>query len=97
MTVSAAPLFITTTSLPGGGIGQFYSQSIQTTGGTAPLTFSISSGTLPPVLALDQTTGVISGIPVQVDTFSFTVRVADAGGQEDTQALSIAINLIVIP
>jgi hypothetical protein len=97
ITVSAAPLFITTTSLPGGGIGQFYSQSIQTTGGTAPLTFSISSGTLPPVLALDQTTGVISGTPILVGAYAFTVRVADAGGQEDTQDLSIAINLIVIP
>jgi hypothetical protein len=95
--VSAAPLVITTTSLPGGGIGQFYTQPVIATGGTAPLTFSISSGTLPPDLALDQRTGVISGTPVLVGAYSFTVRVADTGGQEVTQALSIAINLIVIP
>jgi hypothetical protein len=98
MTVSAAPLFITTTSLPGGGIGQFYSQPVQTTGGTAPLTFSlVTPGTLPLGLGLDPTTGVISGTPILVGAYAFTVRVADAGGQEDTQDLSIAINLIVIP
>jgi hypothetical protein len=98
ITVSAAPLFITTTSLPGGGIGQFYSQPVQTTGGTAPLTFSlVTPGTLPLGLDLNPTTGVISGTPILVGAYAFTVRVADVAGQEDTQDLSIAINLIVIP
>jgi hypothetical protein len=98
ITVSAAPLVITTDSLPGGGIGQDYSQPVRATGGTAPLTFSlVTPGTLPPNLDLDQTTGVISGTPVLIGTYSFTVRVADVAGQEATQDLSIAINLIVIP
>jgi hypothetical protein len=46
---------------------------------------------------LDQTTGVISGTTIGIGTSSFTVRVADVAGQEDTQDLSITINLIVIP
>jgi hypothetical protein len=46
---------------------------------------------------LDQTTGVISGTPILVGAYAFTIRVADVAGQEDTQDLSIAINLIVIP
>ena len=85
---------ITTTTLPAGTIGQLYNQTLQATGGTGGLTWSIVAGNLPAGLNLNQTTGVISGTPlVPAGTSSFTVRVADAAGQDDTQALSIVINL----
>jgi hypothetical protein len=90
-------LTITTTSLPSGTVNQAYSQPVQATGGTGTLTWSISAGTLPPGLNLNQTTGVISGTPTLAGPSSFTVRVADAGGQEDTQDLSITINLLNPP
>jgi hypothetical protein len=93
-----SPLSITTTSLPPGSIGQAYSQQLQTIGAIAPLTWSISAGTLPPGLRLDPTNGVISGTPIApAGTSSFTVRAQDAGGQSDTQALSIVINLFNAP
>ena len=85
---------ITTTTLPAGTIGQFYNQTLQATGGTGGLTWSITAGNLPAGLNLNQTTGVISGTPlVPAGTSTFAVRVADAAGQDDTQALSIVINL----
>ena len=75
LSINVTPLSITTTSLPPGSIGQAYSQQVQTIGGIAPLTWSISAGTLPPGLNLNQTTGVISGTPiVPAGTSSFTVR-----------------------
>ena len=92
-----APLSITTTSLPAGNVGQAYSQPVQATGGTAPLTWSIVVGTLPQNLGLDPTTGVISGTPTVTGTSSFTVRVADTGGQAATHALSILINPPIPP
>jgi hypothetical protein len=53
---------------------------------------------LPAGLNLNQTTGVISGTPlVPAGQSTFTVRVADAAGQDDTQALSITINLPAPP
>src|SRR5215831_20823217 len=71
---------------------------MQASGGTAPLTWSISAGTLPQNLNLNPTTDVISGTPiVPAGTSSFTVRVQDAGRQPDTQALSIVINLLNQP
>jgi hypothetical protein len=82
---------ITTTSLPTGTIGQTYNQAVLATG-TAPLTWSLSAGSLPPGLDLGPTTGMITGAPTATGTFPFTVRVADTFGQQDTQALSILVS-----
>jgi hypothetical protein len=87
-----SPPRITTTSLPAGSIGQTYNQPVLTQGGTGPLTFTIASGTFPPGLDLSATTGTITGAPTATGSFSFTVRVADTFGQDDTQALSILVN-----
>jgi hypothetical protein len=92
------PLNITTSSLPAGSIGQAYNQTVAATGGTGARTWSISAGTLPLGLNLDETTGVISGTPIlPAGTSNFTVRVADSAGQSDTQDLSIVINLMNPP
>ena len=65
---------------------------MQATGGTGALTWSISAGALPQGLNINPINGVISGTPTAAGTSSFTVRVQDAGGLADTQALSITIN-----
>ena len=89
------PPAITTTALPAGTQDLPYNQPVQATGGTGALTWSLvaGAGTLPAGLNLDSTTGAIAGTPTAAGTSSFTVRVQDAGGQSDTQALSITINL----
>jgi hypothetical protein len=46
---------------------------------------------LPPGLALDTSTGVLSGSPTTAGTYPFTVQVGD-GTQTDTQALSITVS-----
>ncbi|MDP3091064.1 MAG: putative Ig domain-containing protein [Nitrospira sp.] len=99
LTVNPAPavLSIVTTSLPSGNVGQVYNQTVQATGGTGALDWTISAGTLPQNLNLNATTGVISGTPNAPGTSSFTVRVADTTGQADTQALSILINPAIPP
>ena len=89
-----AALTITTTSLANGTVNQAYNRPVQATGGTPPLAWNIvaGTGTLPPGLNLNSTTGAISGTPTMAGTSSFTVRVADMRGQDDAQALSILIN-----
>jgi hypothetical protein len=89
-----AALTITTTSLPNGTVNQAYNQPLLATGGTGALTWSLvpGTGTLPQGLNLNQVNGVISGTPTAAGTSAFTIRAADAGGQNDTQALSILIN-----
>lgn len=94
LTINAAPavLAITTTSLPAGNVGQPYSRTILATGGTPPLSWSITAGSLPQDLDLNLQTGLVSGTPTAVGTSIFTVRVTDTTGQADTQSLSILIN-----
>lgn len=57
----------------------FTSFAVPVTGVAAPV-FSLSAGALPPGLALDAATGVISGIPTQSGTFAFSVFVDDVNG-----------------
>src|SRR5687767_12350168 len=96
LTIRPVPAFlgIITASLPNGTVAQAYNRPVQASGGTPPLTWNIvaGAGTLPPGLTLNSTTGVIAGTPTTAGTSSFTVRVADAGGQDDIQALAITIS-----
>jgi hypothetical protein len=82
------PPTVTTTSLPDGTVGQAYSQTLTATGDT-PITWSIDTGSLPGGLNLS-TAGVISGTPTTANTFNFTVKAANAAGN-DTKQLSITI------
>jgi large repetitive protein len=82
---------ITTTSLPGGTVGQPYSASLSVTGGTAPYSWSLSAGSLPAGLALSSA-GTISGSPTSPGTSNFTIKVTGSGKSEsDTQALSLVV------
>lgn len=64
------------------------------TGGTAPFTFSISSGTLPPWASLNTSNGTISGNPVDGHNgaTNVTVRVQDSLGAPATLPITITIN-----
>jgi len=70
-------LAILTASLPGATVGQSYQQQISAEGGTTPWSWKISSGVLPGGLALNQSSGVISGNPTGSGHYSFTVQLTD--------------------
>jgi len=84
---------ITTTSLPDGTKSVPYSEYVEATGGTTPYAWSITAGSLPKGLALNESTGEISGTPSPpTGTANFTVRCTDDASAYDEQALSITIN-----
>jgi len=77
--VSQKTLTISTTTLESGKEGESYSAAIYVTGGTAPYTFSLISGGLPPGLILGYT-GFIQGTPDNETAgyYNFTVKVTDS-------------------
>ena len=73
----ATRLAIATASLPDGTVGLPYSSPLAALGGNPPYTWKLGSGSLPPGLKLDKSTGAISGTPKKSGTSTFTVEVLD--------------------
>ncbi len=69
---------LTPDSLPGARVGDPYSQIVRASGGTGPYQFSLSDGTLPPGLILEQN-GQLSGTPTMSGTYRFTITATILG------------------
>jgi Putative Ig domain len=92
VTVTAPPLSVTTTSLPGAVAGVAYSAKLAATGGISPYTWLLSGGTLPEGLTL-HTNGAISGTPKSAGSATFTVEVADSDTPAETAPGSLSITV----
>ncbi len=79
ITVHPAPLVITTTSLPSATVGEPYSQQLNASGGIPPYSWAVTSGSLPPGLALSSS-GLLSGTPAAAGQYQFVVTVTDSSG-----------------
>jgi len=98
LTVTGCPsITLSPTTLPDGTVGSSYSQTITASGGTAPYTFTVTSGSLPAGLSL-ATDGTLSGSPTAGGTSNFTVTATDGSGNSCTgaRAYSLTINTPVL-
>ncbi|WP_426702276.1 putative Ig domain-containing protein [Rhodanobacter sp. Col0626] len=103
LVVNAATVTIAPTSVPAGSAGNAYSRNISASGGTAPYTFSLQSGSLPAGVSLAGD-GTLSGTPTAVGNFSFTVQAVDSstgsGPYTGTRAYALTVNspgLVITP
>ena len=90
-----APLAVTTTTLPQGAAGTAISDGLEATGGVAPYSWQLASGSLPSGLTLSPQ-GLISGVTEQSGTFSFEVRVTDSSSPTPQTAIA-QLSLTVTP
>lgn len=84
-----APAF-TSGAPPAGTYGGAYSHTFAGTGLPAPA-FSVSAGALPPGLALDGPSGVLTGTLTAAGTYTFTVTAANGVNPAATQEVSISV------
>ena len=77
-TISAAAVALNPATVPGATLAVAYSQTLAASGGVAPYTYAVSSGTLPAGMSLNGTTGVLSGTPTAPGSSTFTVRATDS-------------------
>lgn len=69
---------VATTDFYRGFVGQPYAATLSAWGGVPPYTWSVTSGTLPPGLSLDASSGKVSGTPAQGSQVSLTIQVRDS-------------------
>lgn len=86
------PLTIQTSSLPRAYIRQPYQAHFEAHGGTPPLKWEITDGSLPAGIGL-HSDGEISGTPTETGEFRFTVTVTDSGkpAYQRSQQLSLTV------
>ncbi len=80
---TTSPLNAGTTTLP-------YADTLVASGGTAPYSWSATSGSLPPGVSL-ATSGIITGTPTTAGIYTFTARVTDALGDSASASFTITI------
>ena len=77
ITPSASPITVSPAALPTLTAGTPFSQTLTSTGGLAPYTYTLQSGALPAGVSLTSG-GVLSGTPTQRGAYSFSVRSTDS-------------------
>ena len=94
LTITPATLAITTTSLANGVVNTGYSQTLAATGGTGAYNWQLIAGTLPAGLALNASSGLISGTPtLPVAAASLTFRVTDSASPAQTVTANFTITI----
>ena len=89
--MNVSSLCFLTTSLPDGDLNSFYRQSLVASGGVPPYTYGIKSGNLPPGLSLDTSSGLISGTPTKVGSYTFSLEVSDSASNSLSSSSSTIV------
>ncbi|UDM48834.1 putative Ig domain-containing protein [Cupriavidus sp. MP-37] len=91
LTIAAPTVALAPATLANPALGIAYSQSVTASGGTAPYTYSLVAGALPPGLTLNSSTGAIAGTTAAGGNYNFTVLATDSLGFTGSRAYSVTI------
>jgi uncharacterized repeat protein (TIGR01451 family) len=79
-------------NVPAGTVGTAYSETANASGGAAPYSYALTAGSLPAGLALNTSSGAITGTPTAEGTSNFTVEATDANGCVSTRSYALDMN-----
>jgi photosystem II stability/assembly factor-like uncharacterized protein len=91
VTANFVQIMLSPATLSGGSVSVPYNQTIIASGGTAPYTFAITAGSLPPGLSL-ATMGALTGTPTAGGNYSFTVTATDAASITGSRGYTLTID-----
>ena len=94
VSIAVPTLSITPTTLTAGGVSAPYSQQLSTSGGTAPYTYVVESGALPPGLTLSAS-GLLSGTPSAINTYNFVIKSTDVTGGNGPYNTSRSYSMVI--
>ena len=86
-----ASIMLAPGELPNGVVGTAYSQLFTASGGVSPYTYTVTSGALPPGLALSGS-GALAGTPSATGLYGFTVTATDAATCGGSSTYTIVIS-----
>jgi hypothetical protein len=84
-TVTSPTITVSPSTLSAMVVGVPFSESVSASGGTAPYTYTVTSGTLPAGLTLNPSSGLISGTPTASGPYSVTITATDAFSSTGSQ------------
>ena len=93
LNVTCPAIAVSPPVLAPGAVGAPYAQTFVASAGSAPLTWAVTSGSLPDGLALAPGTGVLSGTPTTDATSIFTIQVTDAYGCSASETYTLDVFL----
>jgi hypothetical protein len=76
---------------PDGAVGRRYRQEVAASGGAGPYTYALASGSLPPGLTLDPSTGSLVGRPTAAGTYRFTIMATDGDSCPGSRDYTIVV------
>lgn len=82
-------------TLPNGTLGFAYTNNVTASGGPAPFSFAVTSGSVPTGLTFNND-GTWNGTPTASGTFNFTVTATAASGCTGSRAYTVLINALTI-
>ncbi len=94
---ACSAITLSPSTVPVGHIGSGYVAPLTAAGGTGPYTYAITAGAIPAGLALNPTTGAISGMPTTAGPFAFTVSATDANGCMGSRSYSLIVSAVACP
>jgi hypothetical protein len=95
ITASTPVITLSPSSLPTASAGTAFSQTVSASGGFGPYTFSVTVGSLPAGLALNASTGAITGTPTTGSTVTFTVQAMDSAGNTGSISYTVIVATLV--